>query len=175
LVLAEVKSASETSCLAVEFLGLLVVLLGLRQAGLAQHAGGLGGGERGLLLLQLGLVEVGLDADEEVALLHGLALDDGDLDEFTGDLGGDLDLDLGLDLAGRRDEVGDGLHDGLLGGHGDAALLVLRGGKDDEGDDDHRRHPEEDEQLAVGFLFLGRRRGGRIRGCRHGGSVGRLD
>lgn len=54
-----------------------------------------------------GDVEIGLDAEEQVAFVHFLPLLDRELDDFSGDFRADLDVGDRLDLAVGNDDLGD--------------------------------------------------------------------
>ena len=91
--------------------------LGLGEPGTGGGAVGTGVVQGGLGLAQSALVDVRVDAGEQLAGFHAVAFPDRQLDELSADFGGDLDLDLGLDAPGGDDRfdnpmAADGFHVG---------------------------------------------------------------
>jgi len=127
------------------------VLLELEELGLALHGRGARGRKIGFTLVDLIAVVVRLDADQQVTLLHHRTLAQRQLDDLARNLGRDLDLDLGLDLAGRVDELRDGLGDRLLGRDGEplVARLVLVVGGAAEGGDGEQAAEDEPERAGA--------------------------
>src|SRR5205807_2872557 len=103
--------------------------LGLSHSGLGQILAGGGGQELSFGGLDVGDVTVRFDLDQQITLLHGLALFDRQLDNFAADLGTDLHLQHGLDLAVGNDGFGDVAARDFFRLHGNDGLALAENGR----------------------------------------------
>src|SRR5207247_1806933 len=86
----------------------LDVCAGTLDLGLLVEDRGLGGSEVGLRLVDLRLEDVGVDARDDLALLHDRVEVDEELFDLPRNLAADLDGDDRVEVAGRRDGSGEG-------------------------------------------------------------------
>ena len=87
--------------------GVLDVCAGTLDLGLLVEDRGLGGSEVGLRLVDLRLEDVGVDARDDLALLHDRVEVDEELFDLPRNLAADLDGDDRVEVAGRRDGSGE--------------------------------------------------------------------
>ena len=138
-----------------EMLRSRVVVLRLRQLGAIANAGGAGAVQCSLLLLDLSLVRIRLDQQQQLPLLHDLPFLDRDGHDFARDFGRNLHLDLGLDLAGRGDQLRNGLAESLLRGDRLRFFPLFRDDRRHDHDDDQNGDADDDGTLfprTRGFL-----------------------
>ena len=147
-----------------ELLGLGEILNGLHELSFAEDGGGFGGGERGLLLLELSLVSVGFNLNQQRALLDGLPFDYGDGDDFTGDFGRNFHFRLGLDFTRGGDELGDGLDHSFFDGDHLAYIgfFIFKISRGAEASDE--QEGADDDVFRLGFFDGSRRGSGDVHG-----------
>ena len=147
-----------------ELLGLGEILDGLHELSFAEDGGGFGGGERGLLLLELSLVSVGFNLNQQRALLDGLPFDYGDGDDFTGDFGRNFNFRLGLDFTRGGDELGDGLDHSFFDGDHLAYIgfFIFKISRGAEASDE--QEGADDDVFRLGFFDGSRRGSGDVHG-----------
>ena len=123
-------------------------LVGLTLGHLGARGGevGFGAVQTGFGTEQRGVIDVGVELDQQVALRDNVAFFDGEFGDLTVDLGRDFDLDLGLNLSTRTHA----LHDGPAGNLFRADLRQRAASTFDHRDD----HEQNDKGTKAEKQFL---------------------
>ncbi len=163
--------------LVVHVIGTFEILLRLHHRRLLLKIRRPGRADRSLLLLQQGLVGIGSDLDEQVALIHLRPISHRELDNFTRHFRRNFHFRFWLNFTGRRNQLQDRSLRRLLRCHWNRLLALTCDDRADDPKQNQRANSDEDVATAPrfspprrdgcgrghGFLGLGRNRfrGGR--------------